>query len=483
MEIESIQKEKGHQEKNDSVAVKRNKNGAVVLCNPSRCNTKRLHKFMNYSSLSTFTYVFYQSRSCTKRIFWLSMLLASLSAFLYFTARNFEILASRPTATTISLERESELDFPAVTLCSFSNLNTTRLLNFDEKLVDNFTTIFNAARLQTVSGLERCEAVGRQLANETGVDIGWGELLLRASNLASSIITSCTFSGTPCSAADFEPISTTAGICYTFNGKQPRRSVDGTGVRRGLQLKLLNDKNQTFTSFDSTGYRVIIHNPDEPPRPFANGIAIALGSTVFVGMKEVRTIDQTTYGAISCHEGNGAYQGNLIFPNDPAFPYSRSICETDCLYTDIAEKCDCVERQFYSTTEKFNATKNCTLADICCEFQEFYFVNNHCDCLLSCNFVDRTFTVSNAGQDEGAAAINIYYESLVVEARTTVDAYTPTNLIVSIGGNSGLFLGFTMLTVAELLMWLTGEIRDRFFFFIPKVFLTKRKIKDPGTDL
>ena len=53
------------------------------------------------------------------------------------------------------------------------------------------------------------------------------------------------------------------------------------------------------------------------------------------------------------------------------------------------------------------------------------------------------------------SGVYIYYETLNVETRTTEDSYTPFSLISDIGGNSGLFLGFTLLTLVEVLMWLT----------------------------
>ena len=434
---------------------------------PSRCNTKRMNKFMENSSFSTFMYVF-QSRSWTKRVFWLGVVIAAIAAFIYTTVNSFIMLYSEPTATTISLERETELMFPAVTLCSISLLNTSRLTSAGENVTNDLIRLFDHA---TPSGSQTCKAIARQIATDVQRDPSWGQLTTDARNPASSIITSCTFGGKPCSpTADFEPISTVGGVCYTFNASLP---VSGTGVRRGLRLQLKRD-DQTFSLNNDQGYRVIIHNPNEPPRPSAEGIAIAQDSTVYIGMTEVRTVDDTQYSTLRCRDDSEGYSGNLTFPHSPPFPYSRSICETDCFFNHVAEQCGCVEHLFYSTPGKFNTTRDCKLEDLCCEVQEFDAVNEMCNCVPQCSFVDRALTVSSSTHDSSASAVNIYFESLVVETRTTTDSYTPFSLISDIGGNSGLFLGFTLLTMAELLMWIVGEIRDRLFFCVPKMGLAKK---------
>ena len=58
---------------------------------------------------------------------------------------------------------------------------------------------------------------------------------------------------------------------------------------------------------------------------------------------------------------------------------------------------------------------------------------------------------------DGRVDINVYYETLLVESR---DAYSPWSLISDIEGNTGLFLGFTLLTAAEVVMLVVGLLTD-----------------------
>ena len=53
-------------------------------------------------------------------------------------------------------------------------------------------------------------------------------------------------------------------------------------------------------------------------------------------------------------------------------------------------------------------------------------------------------TISSSTNALGLVGINVFYESLILETRETTDSYTPWSLISDIGGNTELFLGFTL---------------------------------------
>lgn len=323
---------------------------------------------------------------------------------------------------------------------------------------------------RTPSGGQACKDIAGQLLDDVGAEFNtsWSRLVKEIQNLDSSVIVGCTFAGEKCSSADFEPISTTVGVCYTFNAKPPLRKVSGTGWRRGLQVAFDSQGNDM-------GYWVVIHNPNEPPLPFTRGVAVALNTTAVVSMRRVETVDETRYSSTSCRKGG--HSGNLTFPHAMASLYSRHLCELNCVYSYTADQCGCVERSFYSTPEssRFGAARDCVLEDLCCEYEVFDTVSKQCNCPLECNSVDHSITASSSTNPDHTAAVNVYYESLIVETRTTEDSYTPFSLISDIGGNSGLFLGFTLLTVAEVVMWIAGEIRDRFYCVRCKVCLAKER--------
>ena len=426
---------------------------------------RRSKKFFDQSTFNGALYMF-ASTSWTKRILWMVVVLAAIGGFWYVTITHIITLVREPISTSITLTRENELLFPAVTICSLSFLNTTKLRsagsNNDngDSVINNLVSFFDEAEENNIPG---CESIASNLVSDTGFDVNWGELLQLTRNDRSALISSCTFVGEDCTN-DFTPISTVAGVCYTFNGPstQPTRTVQGTGFRQGLRLKLSPD-DQLFSQTDDHGFRIVIHNPNEPPRPEAEGIAVALDSTTYIGMRQVTSVDRTRFSSgLQCRGENYENVGqNLSFPGYSS--YSPSLCQSECFYRYIADRCGCIEDdRLYTaaTNSPYNQFRRCKLSDVCCEVLAFSGVEDNCDCPPKCETVQRTTTISSSTSDDNFVNVNIFYETLILETRETSDSYTVWSLISDIGGNTGLFLGFTLLSGVELLVLVVGLIKD-----------------------
>ena len=128
---------------------------------------------------------------------------------------------------------------------------------------------------KSATDLPACKVIANQIANYTGLNISWGGLTNIASNDFSVLFKYCTYAGKKYSVDDFQPISTVAGRCYTFNklNSEPGRMAQGTGVRQGLRLQLSPD-DQLFSLGRDQGFHVDIYNPDELPQPESEGIAV-----------------------------------------------------------------------------------------------------------------------------------------------------------------------------------------------------------------
>ena len=100
------------------------------------------------------------------------------------------------------------------------------------------------------------------------------------------------------------------------------------------------------------------------------------------------------------------------------------------------------------------------MLDFCCEVDAFSGVEDSCDCPPKCETIIHTTTVSSSTSDDGFVNVNIFYETLILETRETSNSYTVWSLISDIGGNSGLFLGLTLLSGVELLVLVVGLIKD-----------------------
>ena len=419
---------------------------------------KRAEKFFDNSSFTGVLYMF-ASKSWPKRIVWAVVVLAAIGGFAAVTITHFTTLVSEPTSTSIRMTRENNVTFPAVTICSLSVLNTTKLRSAGDSVISDLRSIFDTANVNR--DLQSCESVASKLVNDTGLNLNWGELLLRARNDQSSLISHCTFAGEDCTN-EFIPFSTVAGVCYTFNGPstQPTHTVQGTGFRKGLRLKLSPD-DQLFSELNNDrGFRIVIHNPDELPMPEAEGIAVGLNSTTYIEMRQITSIDSTTFSSgLGCRSGENYHQ-NLSFPGYSS--YSPSLCQSECFYTYLADRCNCSENGTLYTPIKspYTELRKCELLDLCCEVQAFNEVEDTCDCPPKCETVIHTTTVSSSTSNDGFVHVNVFYETLILETRETSDSYTVWSLISDIGGNTGLFLGLTLLSGVELLVLVVGLIKD-----------------------
>ena len=418
---------------------------------------RRSEKFFNDSTFNGMLYIF-ASKSWIKRLFWAVVILIAIGGFCTITVLNILTLVREPIATSITLTREKELLFPAVTICSLSLLNTTTLESGGETVVNDLISLFNEVQLN--SNISGCKFYANRLASNTGRNVSWGELTNLAQNDLSTLLKTCTYEGKKCSTENFEPVSTVAGRCYTFNGPstKPARTARGTGVRQGLRLEL-SPEDQLFSLGNDHGFRVVIHNTDELPNPEATGIAVGLNSTVYIGMRQVNSDDKTIFSSGHQCINNRNTDQELAFPEYPS--YSPSSCQSECFYRHAIDQCGCIEKMFYTpVSSRYSQLTTCKAPDLCCAVQAFDAVDENCDCPPRCNAVERSLTISSSTHDERMVGVNVFYESLILETRETTDSYTPWSLISDIGGNTGLFLGFTLLSGIELLILVVGLMKD-----------------------
>ena len=420
---------------------------------------EKCENFRDDSTCSAILYMFQDKYNKYVKAFWIVVVLLSAGGFVALTIYDIVKLSKEPISTSITLTRESELNFPAVTICSLSIFNTDTLNSVigGTNVSDRFIELFD--EVQVKKDIPKCESIARGLVRDTKRDVNYGELTNLTKHNLANLLQDCRYVGSKCNASNFEEIPTLGGVCFTYNADNSVKAK-GTGVRQGLRLQLKNG-NQLFSLGKDHGYRVIIHDPDEPPRPEAEGISVPLNKAVYIGLREVKSEVKTRFSGEHHRCKKGSFDGDLSIQSFTS--YSPSLCENVCFYKHLADKCNCVEQVLYSANHyPYNNLPECNLIDLCCEVDGFEEVLQSCDCPPRCSTVDHTTRVSYSDNNyaENHVAINVYYETLVTESRETTDSYTVWSLISDIGGNTGLFLGFTLLTVVEFFIFLCSLIRD-----------------------
>lgn len=434
----------------------------------NRLFNKDCSRFRSYIEATTAHGVIhiFIGKSYIRRAIWLVIVLASASGCLYNCIDRIRFLASKPTATAITLDRRQEINFPAITIC---NLNMLRR-DYLEEL--GLVAIVQPILINADDGLAACVHDLRSISDLP--NITYQQLFLEGKHELENLIIACNYLGRNCSIDfnTFVPTLTRLGVCYTFNsGFDGRRvlTTTGTGARLGLRLLLNISQSQYAASPNlDAGVKIAIHRQSEPPEPDDQGIGIATGTNAFINIRQLNIIDKT--GA-SCNSKEQVSELNFLQKD---FNYSAAACANDCFYTQIARACNCViSDEFAADREPYNTFPLCRVRDMCCVLaQQTTAVS--CSCLPSCNstFYQLTSSYSsfpaNFFATEGLVdpgnnllTANIFYESLSITEQVTSSSYDVVSLLSDIGGQLGLFLGISIISLIEFLFWLLDEMKDR----------------------
>ena len=370
--------------------------------------------------------------------------------------------------------------FPAVTVC---NLNRFRLDELQERnLTDFIRSAFSLVALDFSQ--EQCGAILDNLTSSGAItvpahSVGYEELTVNTRNILEEFILECYFAGRKCNVTEmFEPVFTSLGICYTFNSGRliETQMANGTGQRQGLTL-FINVQQYNYVTTNDAGVKIAIHPQSEPPLPDDQVIGVPTGRNAFISIRELQLVDNT---GRNCNSRTS----NLNFLQGEYTTYSESACLVDCMLTSLADKCVCVDSwSFYSPdSSEYTKLPNCTLKDICCITNKLR-LPDQCNCEAACSFSiykstasysyfplddlstysGTVYNISPEQYSRNLLGVNIYFETLNIETQTTSSAYSFVALLSDIGGQLGLFLGLSVISIMEFGTWIIDEIKDRVF--------------------
>ncbi|XP_057193440.1 acid-sensing ion channel 4-B isoform X2 [Triplophysa rosa] len=264
-------------------------------------------------------------------------------------------------------------------------------------------------------------------------------------------------------------VYTRYGKCYTFNGNKtsPKRVRQG-GTGNGLELMLDIEQDEYLPIWRETnettleaGIRVQIHSQDEPPYIHQLGFGVSPGFQTFV----------------SCQEQRLTYLpqpwGNCRASSEPVIPgydtYSISACRLHCESTRVLRECNC--RMVHMPGD----ADICTPSKIKCVDKALALLQkstgDSCPCETPCNmtrygkelsmvkipsrgsarYLSRKYQKSEEDIRDNFLILDIFFEALNYETIEQKKAYDIAGLLGDIGGQMGLFIGASILTILEIL--------------------------------
>ncbi|XP_053705555.1 acid-sensing ion channel 1A-like isoform X1 [Synchiropus splendidus] len=475
-----------------------------------------LEVFAHRSTLHGISHIFTNERVCVKRCLWLVFFLGCLSFFIYVCVDRINLYLEYPHVTKLDEVATQIMTFPAVTFCNlnafrFSQVSSNDLYHAGELLaLLNHRYEIRDVHLVEESVLESLK-VKADFHNFKPKPFNMLEFYDRTGHDINEMLLSCRFHGSECTAADFKVVFTRYGKCYTFNaGGNGRPSLVTTkgGMGNGLELMLDIQQDEYLpvwgetdeTSFEA-GIKVQIHSQDEPSFVDQLGFGVAPGFQTFVSCQEQRLIYlPPPWGDCKVTSMNSDFYDT----------YSITACRIDCETRYLVDNCNCRMVHMpgdapYCTPELY---KEC--ADPALDFL-VQRDNNYCSCETPCNmtrfskelsfvkipskasakYLAKKYNKSEQYIKENILVLDIFFEALNYETIEQKKAYEVAGLLGEvadtticrasanksswllwlflifsassgdIGGQMGLFIGASLLTILELFDYLYEVIKHK----------------------
>ncbi|XP_044758991.1 uncharacterized protein LOC123316815 [Coccinella septempunctata] len=264
----------------------------------------------------------------------------------------------------------------------------------------------------------------------------------------------------------------------------PRRAFRN-GAKNALVVVFFTKKSELYYScrdFSLQGIRVTLHTPSVIPRPSQLFFSVGLDrlTTVAVNPTFIRTTPTT--------QGYDAHRRFCYFENERKLKYfksySQSSCNMECWTNHTINYCGCTH--FYMPRD--NETRICDMGKRRCleEAAASYTITtlteklnsndtsteNYCDCLPLCSDLSYNSEIASGSwhfddPDEvaldgmrewfskfHASAIRVYFKKPYFLPMERSELYGLTDFISNVGGVLGLFIGFSLFSVAELIFFM-----------------------------
>nr|XP_056710385.1 acid-sensing ion channel 1 isoform X1 [Euleptes europaea] len=436
--------------------------------------TPGLIAFANSCTLHGASHIFVESGFGVRQVLWAGAFLFSLSIFLYQVAGRIFYYLEYHHITQLDEQESSRMTFPAVTFCNFNRIRVSKLIYSDLLYI---SPLVGYDDLPLEAGFPLVPP-----AFETPDEpLNLYNFFDQNGHQLEDMVLTCKYRGEPCRPDDFSVVFTRYGKCYTFNsgqsGKPPLLTMKG-GTGNGLEIMLDIQQDEYLpvwgetdeTSFEA-GIKVQIHSQDEPPFIDQLGFGVAPGFQTFVSCQEQRLI----YLPPPWGDCKAVTMESEFYDT-----YSITACRIDCETRYLVENCNCRMVHMpgdapYCTPEQY---KEC--ADPALDFL-VERDNEYCICEMPCNvtrynkelsmvkipskasakYLAKKYNKSEQYIGENILVLDIFFEALNYETIEQKKAYEVAGLLGDIGGQMGLFIGASILTVLELFDYAYEVIKFR----------------------
>uniref|UniRef100_A0A158P5Q6 Amiloride-sensitive sodium channel n=1 Tax=Angiostrongylus cantonensis TaxID=6313 RepID=A0A158P5Q6_ANGCA len=428
--------------------------------------------------------------------FWIVMMITSVVLLFMQIATLIYMYVSHPTVSQVSfIMKEDGIDFPMITLCNYNPIRKT-YINFTElnvtgdfsgDLLDylldfliDASTLYGAADREILHiGDKALEIYQKAHPNFTVHDF-----FMKAGLDCEDIMMMCSFGGRRFDCCQYaHAILTNLGKCYTsgYHFLSIQHAIYLFLKPCRLQIVLDAHLEEQFDGTDEfinvfeNGYRYYVHDPSTIPYLASEGVSVSPTMRVY------SAISTNSYVLLPSERW-----GNCTSSWPPEFhsalPYSAVNCESICKANFFFSKCGCspftydIENDFamcspFQTVrciddyirkptegaESFEIPK-CKSCQVECESVIYHTYNSYgygfSNGALSW-LSKKNSSWTKAHMKTNFLAINVFFRDMSYTEYVQLQGTTLTETLSDIGGNMGMFLGMSMITLVEVIMFFT----------------------------
>ncbi|XP_074653092.1 acid-sensing ion channel 2-like isoform X2 [Tubulanus polymorphus] len=440
----------------------------------------RLEHWSDETTFHGFKEFIHRDVSKARRVIWFIMVWCCMGYFVNILINRILYFASYPHSTKVDVTYVPKIAFPAITIC---NVNSVRL----SPLTDN--DLYHAGRAYGIFTknweLEHAKHYPESFQKRVA-SIDWpnykpdgpfdvAEFTKRTGHQIEDMLLTCKWREFTCGPQNFSHIITDYGNCYTFNeGPSVGELLHSTKPGRGNGLRLyLNIEEYDYLHTDrvtNAGLKILLHSQTEPPLMEELGYGLEPESNYFIAVRknEITSLP-APYGDCVTDE----MTDTKYFKH-----YSAAGCRIECQTQLIIDKCKCR----HMDQPPLGDAKICDMDKIefCVEPElERIMEGNGCICKSPCKYDNfdmvasslriRNETIEKMMESKPNIArpdvlsknivgLNVFFESLNFETVEQFVVYPSESLFGDIGGQFGLFVGASVLTIAHFLEYLFDEI-------------------------
>ncbi|XP_028411245.1 degenerin deg-1-like isoform X2 [Dendronephthya gigantea] len=303
-------------------------------------------------------------------------------------------------------------------------------------------------------------------------------------HLFEVLIKNCTWKGVDCKTGNLSKYwsqhwNYKYGNCYTFN---PGINFHGEnigvlkttkpGPSQGLQLEIDVQQDQYIGPLSAeAGVRVLLHDQGAMPFPFEEGFSVSTGMATSVGISKTKIARLDRFNNKSCLSANELPMTNIYRRHKNITTYSQQACLNSCLGLSQRIRCKCSENSFPSDKPPCDVFNPETSK--CLKVVKYLFNNDKLSCLGDCSqpceeeVIQKTISSSqwpskaykeyrtHQNKDYNPSInmlqLNVFFNELNYEKIEEQFSYGTINLLADVGGQLGLWIGISVITVCELI--------------------------------